>query len=253
MKSKKSKSADISRDRGNFLLIGGVIATSFVLMAFEWSTFSGTIDMETKVEDASCEMTFSIDKPLELKKPTPPAPPKVRIQLPTDEVEEKKTIEVKQKVAVTEMDTTETIDFVVIDNDDYGEIKIENIPPIEKTYESYDPNIQIPFYDVCKNKSYDEKLNCISGKIHETLMGGLSGISSDQIARNKADKMYVSFVISKEGTITDVIIPSESDFQKGIVQRVKASMEDVPVMHPATKDGRAVAINFSIPIRFSTN
>jgi hypothetical protein len=255
MKSKKSKSADISKDRANLLLIGGVIAMAFVLMAFEWSTFSGILEIETKAEETSFEIPFEMEKPLNLKKPTPPKPQKTKIKPRTDLVIEKKKTETIKEITKADLDSTDLTDIAIIDDREEGDdvIKIDTVTATEGPFESFDPNVQIPYYDLCKNASYDEKLKCISSKIHETLMDGLEGITPEQIESNKSDKMYVAFVISKEGRITDIVIPHESDFQKGIVQRVKATMVDVPIMHPATRLGKTVAINFSIPIRFSTN
>jgi hypothetical protein len=79
----------------------------------------------------------------------------------------------------------------------------------------------------------------------------LTNITAYQIETNKKKKMYVQFVIGKEGLIEDLKIAGEEIFISAIVKMVKNSMSNVPQMHPALLHGKPVRVYFSIPINFN--
>jgi len=112
-------------------------------------------------------------------------------------------------------------------------------------------NIDVPYYDYCKDQTYNEKIACISKEIHQSINKGLVNITTYQIETNKASKMYVQFVIGKDGLIQDLEIAGEENFNKSIVKMVKKSMSNVPQMFPAMKNGMPVSVYFSIPINFN--
>ncbi len=254
MENKKSQSANLEKSRKSFLLIGFAIASAFVLMAFEWSSVNYKESLEAKTNNHPYEIPFTA--------PT-------EILYLTDPVEQPKAEEFNNEIVEVTEDIVEGVEEK--DNEETEII----VPPMTSTFMSpwdldstntiskidYTPkgpvnigpgtNIDVPYYDYCKDQTYDEKIACISKEIHKSINDGLTNITTYQIETNKAKKMYVQFVIGKDGLIQDLEIAGEENFNKSIVKMVKTSMKNVPQMFPAMQNGTPVSVYFSIPINFN--
>lgn len=256
MENKKSKSANLEKSRRAFLMIGLAIATGLVLMAFEWNTITYKESLEAKNNDTPYDIPFT-------------APTEITYLI--EPVEQPKVEDVNNEI----IEVTEDIVEAVEEKDNDDEVIEITVPPITTKFKSpwdldstntvstidYTPkgpvnlgpgtNIDVPYYDYCKDQSYDEKIACISKEIHKSIGEGMSNVTAYQIETNKASKMYVQFVIGKDGLIQDLEIAGEENFNKSIVKMVKESMTKVPQMFPAMKNGMPVSVYFSIPINFN--
>jgi periplasmic protein TonB len=254
METKKSKSAELESKRSSFLIIGLVCASSLALMSFEYATFnlvSNDIASE-KNEIVSIDDIFEIHT-IEIEKPLPPKMPE-KVNNEIINVTEKVEKVVEEKIEEEEETVSEIPDVPDFSDreEKYNNFASDIDPIVDETKPEnpYSPNIKVPYYDYCAEFSNQEKLTCISNEIHKVLQKDLSKISTWQMQQNKKEKMYVQFVIDKNGLITDVEIANEEMFQKDIVKMVKQSMEKVPQMFPALKNGSPVGVYYSIPIKF---
>ena len=255
MEQKKSNSASLEKSRKAFLLIGVSVSTALVLMAFEWSTVSFKKGLEAKNNDDAYIIPFTAPDEIIIltdEEPKPIATEKVNNEIVevTEEVEE--LIEVKEEVE--EIDFTEVLSQSKIDNPaDKRKTTTVSSEDLVNTNEPVNlgPSIKVPYYDYCVDESYEEKIACISKEIHKSINNGMAGVTAYQIESNKKSKMYVRFVIGKEGLIEDLTIAGEENFNAAIVEMVKKSMTKVPQMHPALLEGKPVRVYFNIPINFN--
>ncbi len=255
MEHKKSKSANLNKSRKAFFMIGLAVASSFVLMAFEWNTITYKSEMESQVTESPYDIPFTQPEEIEIIRPEQPQPKKVEKfnqeeVIVTEDIVEKVTEEVEEK----KVDFKTLLDQLKMDNPndsrktsfvDQGELDNDDEPV------NMGPSIKVPYYDYCAEQSYEEKIACISKEIHKSIGDGMSNVTAYQIETNKKSKMYVQFVIGKEGLIEDLKIAGEENFNKAIVKMVKKSMTEVPQMHPALLNGKPVRVYFSIPINFN--
>ena len=251
MEAKKSNKANIERRRKSFLLIGTAVATSFVLMAFEWSSVSYKTELTSLVEERPYIIPL-IDPIIEVIKPAAPIAPIV-------EKVNNEIIEVVENIVDIKNDDNNKEEIEVIvppkdltfqKNEGKYDNFIDDVEGVEKI-ETLGPSIKVPYYDYCKDDSYNEKIQCISNEIHKSIGSGLANVTSYQIESCKKSKMYVQFVINKEGQIEELKIAGEENFNKEIVKMVMKSMVSVPKMNPALKNGKPVSVYFSIPINFN--
>lgn len=255
MENKKSKSANLEKSRKSFLLIGFAVASAFVLMAFEWSTVSYKQNLAAKNIEDSYDIPFTQPEEIEIIRPEQPKPKKSETfskeeVIVTEDIVEKVTEEVKEK----ETDISDLLDQLKIDNPNDNRktsfVDEEDLVDPEEPI-ILGPSIKVPYYDYCEDQTHEEKIACISKEIHQSINKGLADITVDQIMSNKAKKMYVKFVISKDGLIKDLEIAGEENFNKSIVKMVRNAMTTVPQMHPALLQGKPVNVYFSIPINFN--
>lgn len=256
MENKKSISANLEKSRKSFLMIGVAVATGLVLMAFEWSTVSYKSSLEAKNNDDPYEMPFTapddiiilidaVEKPAAIKEKNIDI---IEVTEKTDEIETEKDIdediEVDLKSLLTELKRDNPADNRTTTT--VAPIDLTDPEPL-----NMGPSIKVPYYDYCADESYEDKIACISKEIHKSINKGMSSVTTYQIESNKKSKMYVRFVIGKDGLIEDLTIAGEENFNKSIVKMVKKSMTKVPQMHPALFEGKPVRVYFNIPIKFN--
>ena len=250
MEAKKSNKANLEGRRKSFLLIGTAVATSFVLMAFEWSSVSYKTELTSQVDEIPYEMPFT-DFEIEVIKPAVPVAAKNET-VNNEIVEVVEHIIENKKEEESEEVTLEIPDLVeLFKKKDQPYDKFITVDEGPEIIEPLGPSIKVPFYDYCKDDTYEQKIQCISNEIHKSIGSGLANITTYQIESCKKNKMYVQFVINKEGQIESLNIAGEENFNKEIVKMVKKSMISVPKMNPALKNGKPVSVYFSIPINFN--
>jgi protein TonB len=255
MEAKKSPQANLEKSRKSFLLIGVAVSTSMVLMAFEWSSVNYKNNLTSNAEEVPYDIPFSDNVEVEVLKPKMPENSKpIERNNEIIEVTEETDLEIEKIIDEDEKDILEDIPDLTFKNPNDNE-PYDNVIPKEDLDDpneilEFGPDIRVPFYNYCKDDSYNEKIQCISNEIHKSIGKGLRNITSYQIEECKKPKMYVKFVINKEGLIEGLEIAGEEFYNKEIVKMVKKSMLNVPQMNPAIKNGKPVNVYFSIPINF---
>jgi len=217
MKAKKNPKVSLERKRILFLQIGFLIALSVVLIAFEWKSYEkgnynlGNLNLED-LEEEIIPITRQ-----EVKPPPPPPPPPEIIEIVEDEVEIENEIEIDD----TESDEDEVIDIEEDDDEEFFMV-VENMP-------------QFPGGDLGLMK-YIQK-----------------HVKYPAIAKeyNITGKVYVSFIVDKQGKVTNVKIVRGVD--KNLDAEAVRVIKSLPKYKPGKQRGKAVRVMFTVPINFTLN
>jgi protein TonB len=217
MEPKKNPEVNLERKRGLFLQIGLVIALLVVLGAFEYKTYEkiaynlGALSLDDLEEEI-----IPITKQ-ELKPPPPPPPPPEIIEIVEDDVE----IEVEIEIEDTESDEDEEIEIIEEDDDEFFMV-VENMP----IFPGGDLGLMKYIQKHVKYPAIAKEYN-ITGKV------------------------YVSFIVDKSGSVTNVKIVRGVD--KNLDAEAVIVVKSLPKYKPGKQRGKSVRVMFTIPINFTLN
>ena len=217
MELKKNPEVNLERKKGLFLQIGLVIALLIVLGAFEYKSYEkvaynlGLLNLDDLEEDI-----IPITKQ-ELKPPPPPPPPPEVIEIVEDEVEIENEIEIED----TESDEEDAIEIIEEDDEEIFMV-VENMP-------------EFPGGDLGLMK-YIQK-----------------NVKYPPIAKeyNITGKVYISFVVDKSGSVTNVKVVRGVD--KNLDAEAVRVIKSLPKYKPGKQRGKAVRVMFTVPINFTLN
>ena len=217
METKKNPEISLEKKKGLFFQIGLILALVIVLVAFEWKSYE-KVDYnlgQLNLDDLEEEI-IPITKQ-EIKPPPPPPPPPEVIEIVEDEVE----IEDELEIEDTESDEDEEIEIEEEDDDEFFMV-VENMP-------------EFPGGDLGLMK-YIQK-----------------NVKYPAIAKeyNITGKVYVSFIVDKSGSVTNVKIVRGVD--KNLDAEALRVVKSLPKYKPGKQRGKAVRVMFTIPINFTLN
>ena len=217
MEPKKNPEISLEKKKGLFLQIGLVVALIIVLGAFEWKSYE-KVDYnlgQLNLDDLEEEI-IPITKQ-EIKPPPPPPPPPEVIEIVEDEVE----IEDELEIEDTESDEDEMIEIEEESDDEFFMV-VENMP-------------EFPGGDLGLMK-YIQK-----------------NVKYPPIAKeyNITGKVYVSFIVDKSGSVTNVKIVRGVD--RNLDSEALRVVKSLPKYKPGKQRGKAVRVMFTIPINFTLN
>jgi len=217
MEPKKNPEVNLERKRGLFLQIGLVIALLVVLGAFEYKTYEkiaynlGALSLDDLEEEI-----IPITKQ-EVKPPPPPPPPPEIIEIVEDDV----IIEDEIEIEDTESDEDEEIEIIEEDDDEFFMV-VENMP----IFPGGDLGLMKYIQKHVKYPAIAKEYN-ITGKV------------------------YVSFIVDKSGSVTNVKIVRGVD--KNLDAEAVRVVKSLPKYKPGKQRGKAVRVMFTIPINFTLN
>jgi len=217
MEPKKNPDISIENKKGLFFQVGLVITLVIVLGAFEWKSYEkvaynlGQLNLDDLEEEI-----IPITKQ-EVKPPPPPPPPPEVIEIVEDEVEIENEIEIED----TESDEDEEIEIEEVDDEEFFMV-VENMP-------------EFPGGDLGLMK-YIQK-----------------HVKYPAIAKeyNITGKVYVSFIVDKSGSVTNVKIVRGVD--KNLDAEAMRVVKSLPKYKPGKQRGKSVRVMFTIPINFTLN
>ena len=217
MEPKKNPEISLEKKKGLFFQIGLIFALVIVLAAFEWKSYEkvdynlGQLNLDD-LEEEIIPITRQ-----EIKPPPPPPPPPEVIEIVEDEVE----IEDELEIEDTESDEDEEIEIEEEDDDEFFMV-VENMP-------------EFPGGDLGLMK-YIQK-----------------NVKYPAIAKeyNITGKVYVSFIVDKSGSVTNVKIVRGVD--KNLDAEALRVVKSLPKYKPGKQRGKAVRVMFTIPINFTLN
>lgn len=225
MEIKKSPKADLENKRSSFVLIGLVLALGFTYICFEWA------DTEVVVHDDEFTEIFAEDdgdiipptqqeQPQEIKPETPP---------PAQVAEQVLTVVDDEKVVETE---------IKIDAEDTG--KEVDIQTVELEDEEEEEDEIVEMVDVSKQAAFKGDLMAWLKK----------NLEYPQVAidNNIQGRVFVQFVVEKDGSITNVKVSRGVDplLDKEAERVVKA----MPKWSPAEQNGKVCRSRFTLPVMF---
>jgi protein TonB len=215
MEPKKNPEVNLERKKGLFLQIGLVIVLLIVLGAFEYKSYEkSAYNLGSLNLDDLEEEIIPITKQ-ELKPPPPPPPPPEVIEIVEDDVVIEDEIEIE--------DTESDEDLEIVEEDDEEVFMVvENMP-------------EFPGGDLGLMK-YIQK-----------------NVKYPPIAKeyNITGKVYISFVVDKSGSVTNVKVVRGVD--KNLDAEAVRVIKSLPKYKPGKQRGKAVKVMFTVPINFTLN
>jgi len=226
MELKKNPQADLERKRSLFFQIGLTITLALLLFAFELKIMpdeNNTFVAENtgKVE----EEIVPITKQEELKTPPPP-PPAVTDVLQIVDNNQQVTNEVQ--ISNTEADANTQIEAKVEVQQEEETEEVVNFYVIEEKPE-FPGGEAAMFQYISKTIKYPEiaKENNVQGKV------------------------FVQFVIGKDGKVTDVQVIRGVD--PSLDKEAIRVIQNMPAWKPGKQRGKPVKVSFQLPINFKLN
>ncbi|MAW21173.1 MAG: energy transducer TonB [Flavobacteriales bacterium] len=217
MEQKKNPEISLEKRKGLFFQIGLVVTLVIVLVAFEWRSYDkveynlGQLNLDD-MEEEIIPITKQEEKP-----PPPPPPPPEIIEI----IEDDEEIENELEVEDTESDEDIEIEIEEEDDDEFFMV-VENMP-------------EFPGGDLGLMK-YIQK-----------------NVKYPAIAKeyNITGKVYVSFIVDKTGSVTNVKVVRGVD--KNLDAEAVRVVKSLPKYKPGKQRGKAVRVMFTIPINFTLN
>ena len=233
MQLKKNPKADLTKNSSLYFAIGLASVLFISWQAIEWKTYEKTgYGYEAlNVEDDDDEEVPITEQ---LKTPPPPPPPP-----PAPEVIE--IVEDEEEVEETVIESTETDQEEIVEGED-----IE----VEDDFEDVDVPFavieDVPIYPGCESVPKSQRRACFQEKINKHIR---KNFRYPEIAQEMGiqGRVYVQFVIAKDGAITSVRMRGPD---KNLEKEAARIISKLPKMTPGKQRGRAVRVPFSIPITF---
>lgn len=223
MEPKKSPKADLENKRTIFLQIGLVIALAITLAAFQWKSYEKREQtLEKQVQKETTEEMVPITK--QEKEPPPPEAPESTTEL--NIVEDDVDVEDEVDIDVTADEDTEVQEYEPAPMEE--EEKEE-----DKVFVVVEDQPQFPGGEKAR-KQY------LANNVEYPQLARESGIEGT---------VYVSFVVEKDGSITDVRVLR--GIGGGCDKEAVRVVKDMPKWKSGKQRGKAVRVKFQMPIRFT--
>jgi len=221
MEAKKTPKADLSKRTGLHFGIGLLITMGMVLVAFQWKTYDQNAMIDTSRNDL---ITEEIIEPPPTEQPPPPPP---KIQQPEiieveDEEEIEEEIEVDLDIEITEETVIEDIEFT----EEPEEEVAEEVFTIVEDQPTPKGGMKAFYKYVNKNMRYPSQAKRM----------GIEG------------KVYVQFVVDKDGSITEV--QAIRGIGAGCDEEAVRVIKGMPKWTPGKQRGRPVKVRMVLPIVF---
>ncbi|MDG1053714.1 MAG: energy transducer TonB [Flavobacteriaceae bacterium] len=233
MQLKKNPKADLTKNSSLYFAIGLAVVLLISWRAIEWKTYERTgygyesLNVEDE-DDEEVPITEQIKTP-----PPPPPPP------PAPEVIE--IVEDEEEVEETVIESTETDQEEIVEVDD---IEVEDdFDDVDVPFAVIE---DVPIYPGCEKVPKSQRRTCFQDKINKHIR---KNFRYPEIAQEMGiqGRVYVQFVIAKDGSITSVRMRGPD---KNLEKEAARIISKLPKMTPGKQRGRAVRVPFSIPITF---
>ncbi|MBQ9416974.1 MAG: energy transducer TonB [Bacteroidales bacterium] len=227
MEAKKNPKADLEKRRGLYLEIGLVAILLVVLAAFEWKSYD-----EEKVEvvqrtamDENEEIVIQTQQD-ELPPPPPPEAPEVTTELNVIEDDAESQNEVDMSSFQRQEEAT---------NIEITPVKIE---------EEEEEDEQVIFQVVEQDPEFPGGQDAMMKYL-------ATSIKYPQIAKEQSitGRVYVTFVVEKDGSVTGVRVLR--DIGGGCGAEAVRVVKSMPKWTPGKQRGKAVRVQYNLPVNFS--
>lgn len=231
MIERKTPEANIEKRRTAWRAIGFVAALSLMLSALAWTSYDIS---EASAFDFEIELIEDEEIPVDVITPPPPPPPPQQttiIEIVDDEEE------IEEELEVDDMEIDEDTEIEVIDEveeeveDDTPFMIVENMPALGD----------------CKKMRGDERHQCTQMEIIKYVS---QNTKYPPIAKDAGIQgtVFVYFVVDKKGKVTDakVLRPVDPRLDKEALRVI----ESLPEFEPGEQRGKAVSVQYTIPVKF---
>ena len=236
MKLKKNPKADLTKDSSLYFAIGLTFVLFFTWQSIEWKTYEKSVfDYQALNIDDEDDEEVPITEQLKTPPPPPPPPPAPEvIEIVEDEEEVEETV-----IESTETDQEEIVEVEDIEvEDDFDDVDVP-FAVIE----------DVPLFPGCERVAKSERRACFQDKMNKHIR---KNFRYPEIAQEMGiqGRVYVNFIISKDGNITNVRMRGPD---KNLEKEAARIISKLPKMIPGKQRGRPVRVPFSIPITFRLN
>lgn len=226
MELKKNPKADLEKRRGLYLEIGLVVILVAALVAFNVKSY----DKEEKVQferQASEEQEEIIIQTQQEELPPPPPPEQPEVSTEFEVVEDE--AEIKNELVVNAEVTEET--------------KNIEITPVKIEEEEEEEEVQI-FTVVENDPEFPGGMEALYKYLRDN-------IKYPQLARdnNITGKVYVTFVVERDGSIANPRVLK--DIGGGCGAEAIRVVKSMPKWKPGKQRGKAVRVQFNLPVSFN--
>lgn len=234
METKKSEKASLESRRGSMFILGMIISVALILESFEW--VSADYFKRDYITSGFEELPDEVQVDFELVQPKQTQVVETTTKADIVEIVDDKTKIVEKKIDVTkkEEELVDILDADLIVDGDGG----EGIPVFEvftDTFDLADLDVEPQFPG-----GMDKMLPYLKNNTK------YPEISLREQSQGKA---YVSFIVDKEGNITDVKI-AKSDADRYCNKEAVRVVSSMPKWIPGEVRGRKVKSRFILPIFF---
>ena len=234
MQPKKNEKVDLSKNSSLYFVIGLSLILLISWQAIEWKTYDKSLYgyEALNVEDDDDE-EIPITEQIKTPPPPPPPPP------PAPEIIE--VVEDEEEVEETVIESTETNEDEIIE--------VEEVE-IEEEFDDVDVPFavieDVPIFPGCEKVKKSERRNCFQERMNKHIR---KNFRYPEIAQEMGiqGRVYVNFIISKDGSITNIRMRGPD---KNLEKEAQRIISKLPTMIPGKQRGRAVRVPFSIPITF---
>jgi len=213
---KKDPKISLENKKGMFFQIGLAATLVIVLIAFEWKSYDrSNYNLGDLNLDDMEEEIIPITRQ-EVKPPPPPPPPPEIIEIVEDEVE------IENEVEIEDTDTDEDEIIEIEEDDEEFFMVVENMP-------------EFPGGDLGLMKFIQKNVR-------------YPAIAKEY---NITGKVYVSFIVDRQGKVTNVKLVRGVD--KNLDAEALRVVSSLPQYTPGRQRGKPVRVMFTIPINFTLN
>ena len=222
MDKRKTEKADLENKRGLFLQIGLVVTLALILGAFEWKSYDG-ID----IGDGRSAVFIEEEMIIQTDQTPPPPPPPPPQEITTELEIVADDVEVEDIIIDVSVDLHTYIDTYVPPT-----IEEEELEPEQHIFEVVEEMPGFPGGEEARQKF-------LRDNIRYPAIARESGIQGT---------IFVTFVVERDGSITDVRILR--GIGGGCDEEALRVTRMMPRWQPGKQRGRAVRVQFNMPIRF---
>lgn len=226
MELKKNPKADLENRRGLYLEIGLVVILVAALVAFNVKSYDKE-EKEAIERVASDEQEEIVIQTQQEELPPPPPPEQPEVTTEFEVVEDE--AEIKNELVVNAEVTDET--------------KNIEITPVKIEEEEEEEDVQI-FTVVENDPEFPGGMEALYKYLREN-------IKYPQLARdnNITGKVYVTFVVERDGSIANPRVLK--DIGGGCGQEAIRVVKSMPKWSPGKQRGKAVRVQFNLPVSFN--
>lgn len=230
MEPKKNPKVDLTKNSSLYFAIGLCLVLFVSWRLIEHKTYDNN-DFSYEALNVAEDDDELVPITEQLKTPPPPPPPAAPTII--------EVVEDEEEVEETVIESTETTQEQIIEDVEVIEEEVDVEVPFAIIED-------VPLFPGCENVKKSERRNCFQEKIQRHIA---KNFRYPEIAQEMGiqGRVYVQFVISKDGSITGIRTRGPDKNLEKEAQRIIARL---PVMIPGKQRGRPVRVPFSIPINF---
>ena len=226
MELKKNPKADLEKRRGLYLEIGLVVILAATLVAFEVKSYDSEEEtaFQREVIDEPEEVIIQTDV-VEPPPPPPPEVPEVTTLINVVDDEQKIKNELVVNAEVTE--ETKNVEITQVKVEEEVEVAEEPIFTVVESEPEFPGGMEALYKYLAQNIKYPQlaRENGITGKV------------------------YVTFVVEKDGSIANPRILR--DIGGGCGAEAIRVVKAMPKWSPGKQRGKAVRVQFNLPVNFN--